>query len=687
MRRWLPTVYLLGALLFAGCQPPGPRALLDGERLIGEGKYAEAIARLQVAVQNPPTSTNAQAWNHLGLAHQYAGQPVEALRAYQQAVSLDRNLSAIRFNLGNLHLEQNRLEDAIGELTSCTVLDPNNTSAWLLLGKAQLRARKIDDAERVYANVVRLDPNNAEALNYQGVVQLHRRRTQNAKAFFDAALAKQPGYPPAILNQAIYYHYYVINKTNALAKYREYLAMKPDEKGAAAASAAMKALEAEFAPKPVLVAVTNAPPSTNRVAVVVTNSMAPLTNRPVAALTNRTQTNVAAALHQTNKTVAIATNKPVAAPVVATNTPPPEKKVAVAVPPPVTNAPPVEKQLALAEVATNTPAPPRIEEKKVEPKPEPKPEVKAEPPPKPLEVVRIDDDQPVIAVAKDIAAPRVEPKPKPQPAAAPATNKPVAVSAIPQTTPAAASKPASEPPPLIRPAARPQKEKEPGFTTRMLDKANPVNWFKRDKEKDKDETPLAVAKKPEPKAADLETLPEPPPAPKPEPVFPRYPYQTVPLPIAGNRAAAEPLFNEAVVAHQDNKLGKAMDGYRAALRYDARFYEAQLNLGIAAAQANDLSLALASFEDAVRVKPDSIDARYEFAMSLRRANYPQDSANELKVIIEEKPAEVRAHLALANLYAQVLNKPEEAVAHYNKVLQLQPQHPQAGHIRAWLAQH
>lgn len=684
MRRWLPTVYLLGALLFAGCQPPGPRALLDGERLIGEGKYAEAIARLQVAVQNPPTSTNAQAWNHLGLAHQYAGQPAEALRAYQKGVELDRNLSAIRFNLGNLHFEQNRLEDAISELTSCTVLDPNNIPAWLLLGKAHLRARKIDDAERVYANVVRLDPNNAEALNYQGVVQLHRRRTQNAKAFFDAALAKQPGFPPAILNQAIYYHYYVINKTNALAKYREYLAMKPDEKGAAAASAAVKALEAELAPKSVLVAITNAPPLTNRVAVVATNAPTPLTNRPVATLTNRAPTNVVGALHHTNKLVAIATNKPVAPTVAAvTNTPPPEKKVAVAAPSTVTNAPPVEKPLARAEVATNTPAPPRVEEKKVEPKPE----VKAEPPPKPLEVVRVEDDQPVIAVAKDVAVPKAETKAQTPPVAAPATNKTVAVAVIPQTAPAPASKPASEPPPLVRPAARPQKEKEPGFTSRMLDKANPVNWFKRDKEKDKDEAPVTVARKPEPKAADLETLPEPPPAPKPEPVFPRYPYQTVPLSVAGNRAAAEPLFNEAVLAHQDNKLGKAMDGYRAALRYDARFYEAQLNLGIAAAQANDLSLALASFEDAVRIKPDSTDARYEFAMSLRRANYPQDSANELKVIIEEKPAEVRAHLALANLYAQVLNKPEEAVAHYNKVLQLQPQHPQAGHIRAWLAQH
>ena len=73
-------------------------------------------------------------------------------------------------------------------------------------------------------------------------------------------------------------------------------------------------------------------------------------------------------------------------------------------------------------------------------------------------------------------------------------------------------------------------------------------------------------------------------------------------------------------------------------------------------------------------------------MALRRANYPLDAALELKTLIEDWPNEARAYLALANLYAQILNKPDDAATNYQRVLELAPQHPQAPQIRAWLAQ-
>src|ERR1700753_2974715 len=56
-----------------GCRPPGPRALLDGQRLIEHGQYSEAVDRLKTATSL--LSTNAQAWNYLGLAYHLAGQP------------------------------------------------------------------------------------------------------------------------------------------------------------------------------------------------------------------------------------------------------------------------------------------------------------------------------------------------------------------------------------------------------------------------------------------------------------------------------------------------------------------------------------------------------------------------------------------------------------------------------------
>jgi Tfp pilus assembly protein PilF len=362
---------------------------------------------------------------------------------------------------------------------------------------------------------------------------------------------------------------------------------------------------------------------------------------------------------------------------VAANTTITNKPTAVVTPPPKTN-------VVAASVTPKGDEAPKVVEKPEE-KPVEKPVEKPAEPERPLEVVKL-DEEPKLAIAKDVAPP---PKPVTTTPAT-ATAKPTDTTAKKDTNTTATL----EEPPLIRPARREEKEKSPSLTSSILHKANPVNWFRRsDKEKDETKEEKIVAKKiePAPKESGVKELPEPPkePAPeiKPEPVFARYPYQTTALPRLGNHAAAEPLFNEAVAAHQEGKLGKAMDGYRAALRQDPRYFDAQLNLGIAAAQASDLSLALASLEDAVRLSPKSPEARYQFAMALRRANYPLDAVNELKALIDDTPNETRAYLALGNLYAQVLNKPNLAVPNYQRVLDLAPQHPQATQIRAWLSQH
>jgi Flp pilus assembly protein TadD len=59
--------------------------------------------------------------------------------------------------------------------------------------------------------------------------------------------------------------------------------------------------------------------------------------------------------------------------------------------------------------------------------------------------------------------------------------------------------------------------------------------------------------------------------------------------------------------------------------------------------------------------------------------------NELKKIVAANAGEMRAHLALGNLYAQQLRDPARARTHYLKVLELDPRNPQATDIRFWLA--
>src|SRR5258708_6597202 len=151
----------LGAFMLWGCAPPGPRALLEGKRLLDEGQYAPAIEKLKLATSL--LATNAQAWNYLGLAYHEAGQPANAVEAYQKALRWDHDLVIAHYNLGCLLLEQNKAESAPTELTASGLHHGHSLDGWLKLGDAQLRLREVGAAEKSFNEALRLNAQSPEA--------------------------------------------------------------------------------------------------------------------------------------------------------------------------------------------------------------------------------------------------------------------------------------------------------------------------------------------------------------------------------------------------------------------------------------------------------------------------------------------------------------------------------------------
>src|SRR6266446_2534745 len=170
------------SLVLCGCTPPGPRALLKGQRLIGQGKYEQAVPVLQEATRLLPKT--AQAYNHLGLALHGTKQFAPALAAYKKALALDHKLAAAHYNLGCLYLEQNDPASATEELTSYTLLQSGSVDGWLKLGNAQLRAHRLDAAEKAFKSALALQPHHPEVLNGLGIIQLQRKRPQEALNYF-----------------------------------------------------------------------------------------------------------------------------------------------------------------------------------------------------------------------------------------------------------------------------------------------------------------------------------------------------------------------------------------------------------------------------------------------------------------------------------------------------------------------
>ncbi|MFM7101528.1 MAG: tetratricopeptide repeat protein [Verrucomicrobiota bacterium] len=159
------------------------------------------------------------------------------------------------------------------------------------------------------------------------------------------------------------------------------------------------------------------------------------------------------------------------------------------------------------------------------------------------------------------------------------------------------------------------------------------------------------------------------------------------VPAPGNRTAALAEFNQGLAAQNRRDRAGSLAAYRRATELDPGFFEAHHNLAVAALAANELPLALVSAEQAAALNPESATARYNFAVALQRSRYPAEAAEQLEQLARVRPADPQAHLALASLYAVELGETHRARVHYQRLLGLSPDHPQAPEIRRWLERH
>jgi tetratricopeptide (TPR) repeat protein len=651
-----PALLVVIVLCLGGCQPSGPRSLLKGEQLIHKGRYGDAVEQLETAVRLLPQ--NAQAWNHLGLAYHGSGRPPDALRAYQKALALDHKLAAAHYNLGCLHLEQNHLAAALNELTTFTGLESASLDGWLKLGNAQLRAGRIDAAEKSYRTALDLQPRHVEALNGLGVIKYQRRRTQEALDLFNAALAQSPNYGPALLNAAVLLHQTLNSRPAALQKYRQYLALKPRPANWEPVEAAARQLESDLNPEV-------APPPARPILSQAT------TQQHAAPVVAAVRTNPTSHASASRSAPPAATNR---APAMASAAGAPPRSNAVTSAPPRTNAValtlPRTNLFAMAQASRQTSAPastrpgiapPEIKapSNSFKPAAAPSATAPADNPPE-VQVTRLSDDL-AIKPPQDIAQ------------AAPSQAEP-------------ADAPRADAPSV---AVAPRNAKPPrrGF----LDRINPFKGRAKPATNSLVVSPLpdggTGAASPSGEPSPGASVPPPPPAP-PDAAFvvARYNYVSPGKPPAGDRTQAENLTREGVKAQQAGKLTQALALYKSAVRADPSFFEAQFNEGLAAYELGNFKNSLTAYEYALAIRPESVDARYNFALALKRGNYPLDAAEQFERLLQAKPDEARAEYSLATLYAHQLNAPARAKPHFQKVLDLNPRHPEAGQIRFWLAQ-
>ncbi len=559
---------------------------------------------------------------------------------------------------GKKYLDRGDVADAVTQLKRATTLLATNANAWNYYGVALQRDGQSDEAATAYQNALRLDHDLVEVHYNLGILWLVQNKPDLAKAEMTTYTLRRPNDTRGWLKLGIAQLQGGESKL-AGRSFSTVLTLKTDEaeafNGLGLASlqlgiprdasewfAAAVQSRADFAPALLNLATVNEQYlHDHRAALASYQAYLALNPRP--ANYNDVKA-IVASLMQSDAATTI-----VAPAVIRTSAPPSETKPKITIVTAPHPAPPVHTETTDIYASH---IPPRTNSDVT---PTPAPTVVTVP----SQTVQVQPEQPIVA--------------------SPKTNLPYRTPVV------AARKPATNHVAAAEPLEVPMPEDQPktGIWHRMFGyQKQSTNTAKRYHEDTITPIPaptdeVAGTKAEEEKPAETK--------PAPNPAIPRYDYTAPQKPALGDRRSAEGAFTKARLAEQDENWIDAEQWYQIAADTDPSWFEAQYNTGVIAHRLHNYSVALPRYELALAIQPESVDARYNFALALKASGYPLDAADELKKILAANPDEVRAHLALANLCAQSLHDVPQAREHYLKVLNLQPDNPQAADIRFWLS--
>ena len=131
------------------------------------------------------------------------------------------------------------------------------------------------------------------------------------------------------------------------------------------------------------------------------------------------------------------------------------------------------------------------------------------------------------------------------------------------------------------------------------------------------------------------------------------------------------LFNLGLAYGNAGQYEEAIASYKEAIRIKPDDADAHYNLGVTYGESGQYEEAIASYKEALRIKPDDADAHYNLGYVYRELGQYEEAIASFKKSIHIKPDDADAHYNLGYAYRK-LGQYEEAIASFKKSIRIKP---------------
>jgi tetratricopeptide (TPR) repeat protein len=123
-----------------------------------------------------------QTLRNVGKAYYEQAKYVEAIEEFKKVLASRRARATDHLNLGLALMQSNKLDEALGELTTAKQMDPGLPAADYNLGILYKRELRYPDAEAAFKRVIKADPNDPAAWFNLGTVYFAQKKLEDALA-------------------------------------------------------------------------------------------------------------------------------------------------------------------------------------------------------------------------------------------------------------------------------------------------------------------------------------------------------------------------------------------------------------------------------------------------------------------------------------------------------------------------